>query len=40
MALPGVEHLVTWQADGGEVVVLGLDETCRPVGIATLYSYR
>jgi hypothetical protein len=35
-----VEHLVTWQEDGGKVLVLGLDNACRPVALTTLYSYR
>ena len=34
-----VEHLVTWQEDGGKVVVLGLDRACRPVTLTTMYSY-
>ena len=38
-ALAAAEHLVTWQEDGGRVVVLGLDERCRALSIATLYSY-
>jgi hypothetical protein len=36
---PVIEHLVTWQEDGGHVVVLGLDESCRPAYLTTLYSY-
>jgi hypothetical protein len=35
-----VEHLVTWQEEGGRVVFLGLDEGCRPVTLTTMYSYR
>jgi hypothetical protein len=34
-----VEHLVTWQEEGGRVVVLGLDGACRPVTMTTMYSY-
>lgn len=34
-----VEHLVTWQEDGGRVIVLGLDASCRPHTITTMYSY-
>jgi hypothetical protein len=34
-----VEHLVTWQEDGGRVIILGLDTSCRPVMVTTLYSY-
>jgi hypothetical protein len=36
---PVIEHLVTWQEEGGHVVVLGLDATCRPAYLTTLYSY-
>jgi hypothetical protein len=35
----GIEHLVTWQDEGGRMVVLGLDPACRPVYTTTLYSY-
>lgn len=35
----GIEHLVTWQEDGGAVVVLGVDAACRPVYLTTFYSY-
>jgi hypothetical protein len=34
-----IEHLVSWQEEGGAVVVLGVDATCRPVYLTTLYSY-
>jgi hypothetical protein len=34
-----IEHLVTWQEDGGVVVVLGLDVACRPVSMTTMYAY-
>jgi hypothetical protein len=37
--LSAVEHLVTWQEEAGCVVVLGLDARCRPLAMATLYSY-
>lgn len=37
---PPVEHLVTWQEDGGRVIVLGLDADCKPVSTTTLYDYR
>jgi hypothetical protein len=35
-----IEHLVTWRGEGGTVIVLGLDETCRPVYTTTLFDYR
>lgn len=31
-----IEHLVTWQEDGGQTLVLGLDVSCRPVYLAAL----
>jgi hypothetical protein len=31
-----VEHLVTWQEAGDQMVVLGLDQHCRPVYVTTL----
>jgi hypothetical protein len=34
-----IEHLVTWQEDGGRMVVLGLDVACKPVYTTALYSY-
>ncbi|MEA2267690.1 MAG: hypothetical protein QOC64_300 [Solirubrobacteraceae bacterium] len=34
-----IEHLVTWREPGGSVIVLGLDESCRPVYTTTLYEY-
>lgn len=34
-----VEHLVTWQEEGGRVIVLGLDAACKPRTITTMYSY-
>jgi hypothetical protein len=33
-----VEHLVTWQESPSRTVVLGLDATCRPVYLTTLYA--
>jgi hypothetical protein len=36
----GIEHLVTWQEQGGRTVILGLDEACKPVYTTTLYDYR
>ncbi|MGI9099479.1 MAG: hypothetical protein ACR2H2_13500 [Solirubrobacteraceae bacterium] len=39
LAESGVEHLVTWQEDGGRVLVLGLDKACRPVTLTTMYSH-
>jgi hypothetical protein len=35
----GIEHLVTWQEHGGRMVILGLDDTCRPVYTTTFYEY-
>jgi hypothetical protein len=35
-----IEHLVTWRDEVGSVIVLGLDETCRPVYTTTLFDYR
>jgi hypothetical protein len=37
---PVIEHLATWQEEGGHVVVLGLDATCRPSHLTTLHDYR
>jgi hypothetical protein len=37
---PAIEHLVTWRDEGGSVIVLGLDDTCRPVYTTTLFDYR
>jgi hypothetical protein len=34
----GIEHLVTWPEQGGQVVVMGLDASCRPVYITALPS--
>jgi hypothetical protein len=34
----GIEHLVTWQEQGGQMVVMGLDTSCRPVYITALPS--
>jgi hypothetical protein len=36
--LPAIEHLVTWPEQGGNVVVMGLDASCRPVYITALQS--
>jgi hypothetical protein len=33
-----IEHLVTWPEHGGQVVVMGLDASCRPVYITALPS--
>jgi hypothetical protein len=33
-----IEHLVTWAEQGGQVVVMGLDASCRPVYITALHS--
>jgi hypothetical protein len=33
-----IEHLVTWPEQGGQVVVMGLDASCRPVYITALPS--
>lgn len=33
-----IEHLVTWPEQNGQVVVLGLDVSCRPVYITSLPS--
>lgn len=33
-----IEHLVTWPEQGGNVVVMGLDASCRPVYITALQS--
>jgi hypothetical protein len=30
-----IDHLVTWQEDGGSVRILGLDAGCRPVYTTT-----
>ncbi|MCW2953524.1 MAG: hypothetical protein JWQ48_2694 [Conexibacter sp.] len=34
-----IEHLVTWQEPGGNVLVLGLDAGCRPISLTTMYAY-
>jgi hypothetical protein len=34
-----IEHLVTWQEDGGRMVILGLDADRRPVYTTTLFAY-
>jgi hypothetical protein len=36
VAEAAIEHLVTWQENGGQMIVLGLDAGCRPVSIAAL----
>jgi hypothetical protein len=33
-----IEHLVTWPEQSGQVVVMGLDASCRPVYITALQS--
>jgi hypothetical protein len=33
-----IEHLVTWPEPGGDVVVMGLDVSCRPVYITAFPS--
>jgi hypothetical protein len=33
-----IEHLVTWPEQSGQVVVMGLDASCRPVYITALPS--
>ena len=35
---PEIEHLVTWPEQGGQVMVMGLDASCRPVYITALPS--
>jgi hypothetical protein len=35
-----IEHLVTWREESGRVVVLGLDDQCRPVYMTTLFAYH
>jgi hypothetical protein len=35
---PEIEHLVTWPEQGGPVIVMGLDASCRPVYITALQS--
>lgn len=35
-----IAHLVTWQDELDQMVVLGLDEACRPVYTATLYAFH
>ena len=35
---PDIEHLVTWPDQGGQMVVMGLDASCRPVYITALQS--
>ena len=34
----GIEHLVTWPEQSGQMVVMGLDASCRPVYITALPS--
>jgi hypothetical protein len=33
-----IEHLVTWPEQSGQVVVMGLDASCRPIYITALPS--
>jgi hypothetical protein len=33
-----IEHLVTWPEQSGQMVVMGLDASCRPVYITALPS--
>ena len=33
-----IEHLVTWPEQSGQVVVMGLDASCRPVYVTALQS--
>jgi hypothetical protein len=33
-----IEHLVTWPERGGQMLVMGLDASCRPVYIVALPS--
>jgi hypothetical protein len=35
---PPIEHLVTWSEQGGQIIVMGLDRSCRPVYITALQS--
>jgi hypothetical protein len=35
---PEIEHLVTWPEQGGQVMVMGLDTSCRPIYITALQS--
>jgi hypothetical protein len=35
---PEIVHLVTWPEQGGQVMVMGLDASCRPVYSAALQS--
>jgi hypothetical protein len=35
---PPIEHLVSWPEQTGQVVVMGLDASCRPVYITALPS--
>jgi hypothetical protein len=35
---PEIEHLVTWPEQGGQVMVMGLDASCRPIYITALQS--
>jgi hypothetical protein len=34
-----IEHLVTHQDEGGQVIVVGLDVDCRPVYTTALFDY-
>jgi hypothetical protein len=34
----GIEHLVTWPEQSGQMVIMGLDASCRPVYITALQS--
>ena len=35
-----IEHLITWRQAEGEVVILGLDDDCRPIYATTLPPAR
>jgi hypothetical protein len=35
---PEIEHLVTWPEQGGQVMIMGLDTSCRPIYITALQS--
>jgi hypothetical protein len=34
-----IEHLVTHQDDGGQMVVIGLDADCKPVYTTAFFDY-
>jgi hypothetical protein len=38
LTTPGIERLVTWPDQAGQMVVMGLDASCRPVYITALQS--